>query len=125
MTDKIVRMRRATKQAAGTSGGLCALASAAAPFVYFDRAPNFGFNGAVANVSLEVLRFAAPADGAEVVADRVTVAHLRMTLDAMRSLKAAIDGVERIAEAAGALAESQAGSRATLFEQVTGDEVAG
>ncbi|OFW97576.1 MAG: hypothetical protein A3D94_05870 [Alphaproteobacteria bacterium RIFCSPHIGHO2_12_FULL_66_14] len=101
MTDKIVRMRPTAKQTPGASAGLCALASAAAPFVYFDRAPNFGFNGAVANISLEVVRFAAPSDGAEVVADRVTVAHLRMTLDAMRSLKAAIEGVERIAEAAG------------------------
>jgi hypothetical protein len=46
------------------------------------------------------VRFAAPAEDQTVVADRVTVAHLRMTLDALRSLKAAIEGVERMAEAA-------------------------
>ena len=39
-------------------------------------------------------------EGEDVVADRVTVAHLRMTLDALRSLKTAIEGVERMAEAA-------------------------
>jgi hypothetical protein len=100
MSDKIVRMLPAAKRKHSPTGGLCELASAAAPFVYFDRAPNFGFNGAVANISLEAVRFAAPAEDQAVVADRVTVAHLRMTLDALRSLKAAIEGVERMAEAA-------------------------
>lgn len=99
MRDKIVRLPTA-KQRPGVAGELCELASAAAPFVYFDRAPNFGFNGAVANISLEAARFVAPAEGEDVVvADRVTVAHLRMTLDALRSLKAAIEGIERMAEA--------------------------
>ncbi len=100
MSDKVVRMLPAAKRKHSPTGGLCELASAAAPFVYFDRAPNFGFNGAVANISLEAVRFAAPAEDQTVVADRVTVAHLRMTLDALRSLKAAIEGVERMAEAA-------------------------
>lgn len=100
MPNKIVRMLPAVKHKPGTTGSLCPLASAAAPFVYFDRAPNFGFNGAVANISLEAIRFEAAAEGADVVADRVTVAHLRMTLDALRSLKTAIEGVERMAEAA-------------------------
>lgn len=100
MPDRIVRMLPAAKGKPGTRGGVCALASAAAPFVYFDRAPNFGFNGAVANISLEAVRFTVPSEGAEVVTDRVTVAHLRMTLDAMRSLKTAIEGIERLAEAA-------------------------
>jgi len=100
MPNKIVRMLPAVKHKPGASGSLCPLASAAAPFVYFDRAPNFGFNGAVANISLEAIRFETPAEGADVVADRVTVAHLRMTLDALRSLKTAIEGVERMAEAA-------------------------
>ena len=106
MSDKVVRMLPTTKGKPRTNGGICTLASAAAPFVYFDRAPNFGCNGAVANVSLETVRFALPSEGAEVVTDRVTVAHLRMTLDAMRSLKAAIEGIERIAEAVHATAKS-------------------
>lgn len=100
MPNKIIRMAPAVKHKPGTSGSHCPLASAAAPFVYFDRAPNFGFNGAVANISLEALRFAAPVEGEDVVADRVTVVHLRMTMDALRSLKTAIEGVERMAEAA-------------------------
>ena len=98
MRDKVVKLPTA-KQRPGFAGELCELASAAAPFVYFDRAPNFGFNGAVANISLEASRFVAPAEGQDVVADRVTVAHLRMTMDALRSLKAAIEGIERMAEA--------------------------
>ena len=99
MRDKIVKLLT-TKQGPGVAGELCGLASAAAPFIYFDRAPNFGFNGAVANISLEAARFAAPAAGEDVVvADRVTVAHLRMSMHALRSLKAAIEGVERMAEA--------------------------
>lgn len=106
MSDQVVRMLPTTKGKPRTTSGICALASAAAPFVYFDRAPNFGFNGAVANVSLETVRFTLPSEGAEVVTDRVTVAHLRMTLDAMRSLKAAIEGIERIAEATRATAKS-------------------
>jgi hypothetical protein len=106
MSDKVIRILPTTKAKPRTNGGICALASAAAPFVYFDHAPNFGFNGAVANVSLETVRFALPSEGAEVVTDRVTVAHLRMTLDAMRSLKAAIEGVERIAEAVHATTKS-------------------
>jgi hypothetical protein len=102
MADKIVRMPPVAKQVPGASGGLCPLASAGAPFIYFDGAPNFGFNGSVANISLEVARFSVPSEGAAVVADRVAVAHLRMTLDAMRSLKAAIEGIERMAQAASA-----------------------
>lgn len=93
------RILAAVKHKPGTSRSLCPLASAAAPFVYFDRAPNFGFNGAVANISLEAVRFEMPAENGNVVADRVTVAHLRMTLDALRSLKTAIEGVERMVEA--------------------------
>ena len=72
MPNKIVRMLPTVKHKPGTTGSLCPLASAAAPFVYFDRAPNFGFNGAVANISLEVIRFEMAAEGADVVADRVT-----------------------------------------------------
>lgn len=98
MTGKTSTLTTA-KQKPGRSGSLCPLASAAAPFVYFDRAPNFGFNGAVVNISLEAIRFEMPAENSNVVADRVTVAHLRMTLDALRSLKTAIEGVERMVAA--------------------------
>ena len=74
-----------------------ALASAHAPFIYFDAAPNFGLNGGIANVSLEVVRFIPNPGSPGVFTDRVTVAHLRMSLDAVRSLKAAIEGIELMA----------------------------
>ena len=60
----------AAKRKHSHTGGLYEPASAAAPFVYFDRAPNFGVNGAVAIISLEEVRFAGPAEDQAVVADR-------------------------------------------------------
>lgn len=61
-----------------------------APFLYFDGAPNFGFNEGICNVTLEALRFTS--DGNSVVKERITVAHLRMSFSAAQSLKAAIEG---------------------------------
>jgi hypothetical protein len=97
MADKTIRPSPRVTPAQQTTGGVCAVASANAPFVYFDSAPNFGFNGNVANISLEVVRFSPTPNGDGVATDRVTVAHLRMTIEAMRSLKAAIEGVEHLA----------------------------
>ena len=85
------------EQIPGVAGGLSALASAHAPFIYFDAAPNFGLNGGIANLSLEVVRFTPNPGVTGVHADRVTVAHLRMSLEGVRSLKAALDGIELIA----------------------------
>jgi hypothetical protein len=85
------------EQIPSTSGSLSALASANAPFLYFDSVPNYGFNAGVANVSLEVVRFTPNPNGQGVLADRVTVAHLRMSLDAVRAFKTAIEGIELLA----------------------------
>lgn len=85
------------EQIPSVPGSLSALASAHAPFIYFDSCPNYGFNGGVANLSLEAIRFTASPTGQGVLADRVTVAHLRMSLDAVRALRAAIDGIELLA----------------------------
>ena len=85
------------EQIPGVAGGLSALASAHAPFIYFDAAPNFGLNGGIANLSLEVVRFTPNPGVTGVHADRVTVAHLRMSLEGVRSLKAALEGIELIA----------------------------
>jgi hypothetical protein len=68
-----------------------AIASASAPFLYFDGAPNFGFYGGIANVTLEAIRHTS-VDGA-VLRDRVAVAHLRMGLEALQSLRSALDGI--------------------------------
>ena len=64
---------------------ISAIASAHAPFLYFDRAPTYGANHSILNVTLE-------ADS------RVVVAHLRMSVPAALSLKAAIEGALLMAQ---------------------------
>jgi hypothetical protein len=88
------------EQIPSVAGGLSAVASANAPFIYFDASPNFGLNNGIANLSLEVVRFIARPDQQGVFADRVVVAHLRMSMDGVRSLKAAIEGIELMANPA-------------------------
>jgi hypothetical protein len=75
-------------------GSISAIASAQAPFIYFEGIPNFGFNFGIANMSLEVLRFTSNAAGQNVLVDRVTVAHLRFGPNALQQLKKAIEGIE-------------------------------
>jgi hypothetical protein len=70
-------------------GEISAMASAAAPFLYFDGAPNYGINNGVLNISLEAVRFT-PING-DIVPDRVIVAHLRMWVQAALALKTALD----------------------------------
>lgn len=72
-------------------GEISALASANAPFLYFDGAPNFGLHNGVVNITLEAIRFSAVDH--EIVPDRVIVAHLRMGLPAARALKSALEKV--------------------------------
>jgi hypothetical protein len=79
-------------------GGLSAIASANAPFIYFDGVPNFGFREGVANLTLEVLRFTPARGGGQVFVDKVSVAHLRMNMTALRSLKNALAGIELMAQ---------------------------
>ena len=69
--------------------------AAPAPFIYFDIVPNFGFNLGVANLTLEAVRFMMPTPGT-VTGERVAVAHIRTSLDGLRQLKAAIEGIEAI-----------------------------
>lgn len=95
MTDKPTTVATAfTEQIPSVSGGISATASAQAPFIYFEGVPNFGFNFGVANMTLEVVRFSSVPGTNNVVADRVTVAHLRMGVEALRQLKSAIAGIE-------------------------------
>lgn len=76
------------------AGAISAIASAQAPFLYFDGAPNFGFLNGICNISLEALRYSPV--GEKIFTDRVIVAHLRMNLEALRSLKGAIEGIEKL-----------------------------
>jgi hypothetical protein len=70
-------------------GEISAMASAAAPFLYFDGAPNFGISNGIVNVTLEAVRFSAVDH--EIVPDRVIVAHLRMSIPAAQALKMALE----------------------------------
>lgn len=70
-------------------GDISALASASAPFLYFDGAPNFGFHNGIVNVTLEAVRFSAVEH--EIIPDRVIVAHLRMGVTAAQALKNALE----------------------------------
>jgi hypothetical protein len=70
-------------------GEISAMASAAAPFLYFDGAPNFGVNNGIVNVTLEAVRFSAI--NQQIVPDRVIVAHLRMGIQAATALKSALE----------------------------------
>ena len=78
------------------AGQISALASANAPFIYFEAAPNFAWNGEVANITLEVARWVHVSDTEPPQVDRVTVAHLRMAPSALRALKTAIEGIEML-----------------------------
>jgi hypothetical protein len=89
----------ATENIPSVAGAISAIASAQAPFIYFEGVPNYGFNFGIANMSLEVVRFT-PTGASGVLADRVTVAHLRMGAEALKSLKAAIEGIELLMQPA-------------------------
>ena len=69
-------------------GEVSAIASAHAPFIYFDGAPNFGANGGIANITLEAIRHTSV--GGKVLFDRVTVAHLRMGINALQGLSTTV-----------------------------------
>ena len=73
--------------------------SAPAPLIYFDIVPNFGFNVGVANVTLEAVRFTMPVQGT-ITVERVAVAHLRTSVEGLRQLKAAIEGIEAMIQGA-------------------------
>ena len=70
--------------------GISALASAHAPFLYFDRAPAFGHMNGIIRVTLEAYRDI-PLLPNGVGNDRAIVAHLRMNIAAAHSLKAALE----------------------------------
>ena len=79
-------------------GGISAIASANAPFVYFDNAPFYGLLNGIAQITLDANRlFGADATG-HAIYDRVVVAHIRCNIQAIKGLRAALDGVLLMAE---------------------------
>jgi hypothetical protein len=80
-------------------GQISAVASAHAPFLYFQASPTYGCLNGIIQITLEASRLLI-VDGLPVT-DRVIIAHLRMSVPAANALKASIDG------ALGLLAQSQ------------------
>ncbi len=77
--------------------GAAAVASALAPFIYFDAATVSGVDsGGVAHITLEAIRHMASRTTGEPQKDLVVAAHLRMGLPALRSLKQAIEQIETL-----------------------------
>ena len=80
------------------NGGISALASANAPFIYFENAPFYGLFNGIGQITLEANRnFGADADGSPRV-DRAIVAHLRGNIQAFIGLRAALDGIILMAQ---------------------------
>jgi hypothetical protein len=71
------------------AGEISGVASAHAPFLYFDGAPTFGCHNGIVNVTLDAVRFMVAEQQAR--QDRVVVAHLRMSVPAALLLKDAIE----------------------------------
>ena len=67
-------------------------ASAGAPVIYFDAVATFGFANGIANLALEIIRFM-PSENST-TADRVVVAHLKMSAAAYASLKSSIAALD-------------------------------
>jgi hypothetical protein len=78
---------------------LSQLGSANAPFIYFEGAPTFGFDGAIGNITLEAITHIATED--RIVSERRVVAHLRMSAKGLASLKQAIESIELMANPGG------------------------
>jgi hypothetical protein len=80
------------------AGQVSGLASANAPFIFFDIVGTHGTNPerTVANISLEVVRHM-PVGNASIW-DRVVVAHLRMPMHAVAALRATLDAIDLLAK---------------------------
>ena len=81
------------------AGTVSAIASAHAPFLYFEAAPTFGYLNGIVQITLVALR-PMPGPTGLPVSDQVVVGHLRMTAIAANALKAAIDGALLLAQPA-------------------------
>ncbi|MGY3527257.1 hypothetical protein [Bradyrhizobium sp. USDA 4452] len=84
-------VKAVTEVIPAVEGEPSAIASANAPFIFLDGAVTYGFGEGIGNVTLEALRFGRV--NGKIVTDRVAVAHLRMGIIGLRSLKGAIDAM--------------------------------
>ena len=98
MTDETAATEPVTENMPASAGQISALASANAPFIFFDGASFYGLSGGVGQITLEATRLQAAGPDGRVALDRVVTAHLRCGVPALRSLRAAIDAVMAMAE---------------------------
>jgi hypothetical protein len=87
-----------TENIPNTSGQISAIASANAPFIYFENAPFFGLLNGVGQISLSAGRPMVVTAEGPIAGDIVLVAHLRGNLPAIRALRGALDGILLMAE---------------------------
>jgi hypothetical protein len=80
------------------AGGISAIASANAPFIYFEGAPFYGLLNGVGKIAIATTRQIAADTNGTVQIDQVIVAHLIGNIPALRALKLALDGVLLMAE---------------------------
>ncbi len=97
MSDKSTDLA-AIEQIPSVRGGISAIASGSAPFIYFDNTPFYGLLNGVGQITLEAVRVFGADETGQPVLDRVVVAHLRGNLHAIKGLRAALDGIILMAE---------------------------
>lgn len=83
---------RQIEQIPSVEMGVSAMASANAPFIFVESVPTFGVRDGIVNLTLESIRHHNV--GGNTLADRVVVAHLRLTLPAFAHLKAALQKID-------------------------------
>jgi hypothetical protein len=75
------------------TGSISGIASANAPFIYFEDAPFFGLLNGVGKITVSSSRQIASGPERSVLFDQVLVAHLVGNIQATRALRAALDGI--------------------------------
>jgi hypothetical protein len=99
LTDEPAPTQPVTENMPASAGQISALASANAPFIFFDSASFYGWSqGNIAQLTLDATRLMAAGPDGRVAIDRVVVCHLRCGLPALLGLRAAIDAIIAMAQ---------------------------
>ena len=96
MTDETDKLPQLVERVPSRVGEVSAIASGNAPFIYLDLASSSHYYDGVIGVTLEALRRVPIGD--KVGIDRVLVAHLRMSVEAAKNLRAALDNTIALSE---------------------------
>ena len=92
MSDEPKLNRAPVENIPSLAGGISAIASANAPFIYFENVHFYGVLTGVGKVVLTTSRQMSPG-GDGVLTDHIVVATLVGNIPAMRILRAALDGI--------------------------------